>query len=467
MSFIVTIILARLLTPEDFGLIAMVLIFFQLSSVFVEGGFSTALIRKKQISDIQKSTTFIFNLITAIIVYILLFTTAPIIADFFNQESLVPLIRVMAIIIVINSIAIIQRATLTQEIDFKKQTLVRIIAVLISGIIAITMAIKGFGVWSLVAQLIIKELVATVLLWFWSPWRLSFRFSKSVFKELFGFGSKILVIAIIDKFYNQIFNILIGRFYPVSTLGFYSQATTLSNVFIVNFYSTLQRVTYPVLSKFQDDIPKLRNGYRLLIKVSTFAIVPILVLLAVLAEPFIITVVGNKWLPAVPFLQLLCIAGITHHLNSLNFNILLVVGRPDLSLKLEIYKKINITIGIIIGIQFGIYGLVISQVVTAYIAILINSYYSKLLIDYSIIDQLFDIKRSFLFAIAMGLAVFFIYTNSEASNMFQLLTGFTFGLVIYVGMHLISQSEEIIFLKSKVIPRAIHVITREAFPTKG
>ncbi|TNE57480.1 MAG: lipopolysaccharide biosynthesis protein, partial [Bacteroidetes bacterium] len=390
MNFVVTVLLARLLLPEDFGLVAMVMVFFELSSVFVESGFSAALIREKEITEIDKSTTFIFNFVASLVLYTVLFFGAPAISAFFDQPALTPIVRVMGLSLIIGTFSIVQRSVLTQQINFKTQTKVRFFAVAVSGLCAVLMALNGGGVWSLVVRFGVMYLMETVFLWLLTRWTPSLLFSKASFRRLFGFGSKILAAALLDKFFVHVYKLLIGKFFAAATLGFYTQASTFSNMVINTLFRTVQNVTYPVLAKLQDDVEKLKNGYRKILKLSSFIIIPAMVVLGVLAEPVIVTLVGEKWLPSVPMLQLLCLSGLTYHFSSINLNMLLVLGRSDLSLKLEVIKKINIALAIIIGLQFGFYGLIIGEVVTSYVNLIINAYYSKKFLGYALKDQILD-----------------------------------------------------------------------------
>ena len=457
-NFIVTIILARLLTPADFGLVAMVLIFFELSSSFVESGFSTALIREKTISEIDKSTTFIFNLVVSTILYGLLYFSAPAIAAFFEQDMLIWIVRVMGLNLIINSFAIIQRATLTQKIDFKTQTKVRFLAVVISGAVGIGLAFYDYGVWALVAKMGVMAALNTLFLWIVNPWKPSWAFSTESFKRLFGFGSKILAAGLINKFFLQIYNLLIGKFFAAATLGFYTQANNFVNMIKSNLFQTIQKVSYPILAKLQDDLGRLKEGYRKFIKLSSFVIFPSMVGLGVLAEPVLVTLVGEKWLESVPFLQLLCLSGATYHFHAINLNMLLVLGRSDLGLKLEVYKKIIITIAIVIGIRYGIYGLVIGQVISAYIALFINTYYSDKMLHYSLYEQILDVLPSIIISILMGGLIYFFMSYTFLPDIVTLLVGIPIGGLFYIGGHFLAKSEEVAILKRTIIPKTLQLI---------
>ncbi|HMQ87388.1 MAG TPA: lipopolysaccharide biosynthesis protein [Flavilitoribacter sp.] len=461
-NFLVAIILARLLTPEDFGLLAMIMIFFELSNTFIQSGFSYALIREKEISDIDKSTTFIFNFLTAIFFYIVLFFSAPAIARFFHQDILVQIVRVMGLNLIISSAAIIQHTILTQRIDFKTQAKVRFAAVLISGGIAIVMAYKGFGVWSLVARIGLMELASAIFLWVVNPWKISLRFSRQSFRKLFGFGSKLLAEALIDKFFRHIVQVLIGRFFTTAILGFFTQANNFVNMAANTFQQSIQRVTYPVLAKLQDDRVKLKEAYRQIIVMSSFIIVPIMVMMGVLAKPILLTMVGEKWLDAVPFLQLLCMAGVTYHINSVNIDLLLVLGRVDLSLRLEVIKKAVTLIAIAAGgLTYGVFGLVAGQVISNYIALFINTYYTDKYLNYPLGAQIRDVLPSLAFSAAMGVIVVLMQNYITAEDLTYLLGGTAFGVLFYLGGHFLAHTEEMRLLRVVFIPKAMRIVRGE------
>jgi len=464
-NFIITILLARLLVPEDFGLVAMVMVFFEISSVFVESGFSTALIREKNISETDKSTTFIFNLITAVVLYAALFFCAPLIASFFDQSQLVWIVRVMGLNLVIESLGIVQRSALTQEIDFKTQTKARFLAVIGSGVAGVLMAVAGLGVWALVGRIGLMGLMEVFSLWKMNPWKPSFRFSKDSFRRLFGFGSKILSAAILDKFFTHIYKVVIGKFFSAASLGFYSQAGNFTNMIINTLFRTISRVTYPVLSKLQDDLEKLKDSYRKVLKLSSFVIFPAMMLLGVLAEPILVTLVGEKWLPSAPFLQLLCISGATYHFSSVNLNALLVLGRSDLSLKLEVVKKIVIAIAIVVGLQYGIFGLVIGEVISTYINLLINVFYSKKLLKYDLPEQIRDILPTVLITLVSGALVFSLGAALPENALLQMTAGLAAGSLIYLGLHVLAKTEEMEMIRRRIVPQTMQLIARLR-PTK-
>lgn len=455
MNFVFSIVLGRLLLPADFGFVAMVMVVFAISSAFVDSGFSQALIREKDISEADKSTTFIFNLVTSLVVYTILFLAAPSIAAFFKQDSLTNIIRIMGLDLIINAFAIIQLATLTQQIDFKTQTKARFLAVILSGAVAIILAKMGWGVWSLIAKILVMSFTRTVLYWMLQPWKPTWVFSMASFKRLFRFGSKLLISGLLTNIFDNLYNLLIGKFYNASALGLYTQAGNFANIVIKSLYETIQGVTYPILTKLQDDLVRLKDGFRLILRLCSFLMFPTMALLAILAKPVILMLLGEKWVGAAPFLQLLCISGATHHFHSLNLNMLLVLGRSDIGLYLEILKKVIITISILISIQFGVYALVVSQVIVTYVSLFINSYYSNKFLKYSFSAQIQDVLPSLTFSlVAAGIVSFFGHYFNPV-GIFFLFWSTLIGFVIYFGFHLLLQSEEIKLIRGIIIPQTV------------
>jgi O-antigen/teichoic acid export membrane protein len=452
-NFVVNIILARLLTEEDFGIIAMVFVFFEISTTLVYSGLPIALIREKDISEEDKSTTFLFNLAAALLMYAVLFASAPLIASFFDQDILEPIVRVMSVNLILASFSIIQRTLLERELHFKTQTKTRLAAILISGIVGVVMAFAGFGVWSLVTKFVLMSFLDTLFLWIISDWRPRLIFSMPSFRRLFGFGSKILATSFLDRSFAHLSKVVIGRFFSMAALGSYHWANTFSNMVVTSLFQTIQRVSYPLLSKLNTDKDALKKGYRQVLRISSFVMVPSMIGMAALAEPLIIATIGPKWTSAVPFLELLCIAGVAFHLNAINLNMLLVLGRSDLGLALEIYKKIGIALAIAIGVQFGIIGLVIGEVISAYVALLINTAYSKRLLNYSLIEQLGDVKATAIIAVIMGGAVYGVDHLIDAPAFLRVGIGMVVGAGVYFGLHIVSRSSEMELLQNIVVPK--------------
>ncbi len=433
-TFLVGVVLARLLTPNDFGLVAMITVFTAISNTFIDSGFTTALIRKQDCSQHDYSTVFFFNLGVGSLLFLLLYVTAPLISTFFKQPGLTSITRVLALGLIISSISVIQRTILTKNIDFKLQTKISLVSSIGSGVIGIAMAFMGFGVWSLVGQLLSRQLLQSLMLWLGNRWRPSLVFSKSSFKELFGFGSKILASSLLDTVYKNINSLVIGRFFSSATLGHYTNADKFQSVFSSNLTQTIQRVSYPVLSAIQDDLVKLKQAYRKLIINTMMATFALMLGLAAAAKPVILLSIGNQWEQVIPYLQLLCLSGMLYPLHAINLNVINVKGRSDLYLKLEIIKKVIAVPVIVVAIFWGVYALLIGMVVTSVISFFLNSYYSADMIGYSTREQLADILPllgvSIVVAIPMWL-VTFLNWNLFATLAVQIVVGLALSYVIY------------------------------------
>lgn len=457
----VGVVLARLLTPEDFGLVAMLIVFFEVSQSLVDSGFSQALIREERISESDKSTTFCLNVMIAIFLYVLLWILAPKIALFYNNESLIELTRFMGLSIIFQSFTLVQRATLTQQLEFKKITKINITTSVLSGTIGIVLAIQGFGVWALAYKYVALSGLMSIFYFAINPWVPKQFVNKSSFEKLFGFGSKLLLAGILNKLYQNIYKLIIGKFFAAATLGLYTQAKLYVNQVTQSAVSTLQTVTYPILSKAKDDPERLREAYRKIIMASSYVIFPLTMGLAVMAKPLILTLVGVKWIGTVPFLQLICLSGALYHLHSINLNVLKVMGRSDLFLKLEIIKKVNITIAILIGIQFGIWGLLIGSVVSSYIALFINMYYTRSFINYSYKDQFIDLLPIVVMSLPMLIVMYGFVELTSLPNYLELLFGTIIGIIVYLSVTLAAKSTalgHILALLSTKYPRLKQVI---------
>lgn len=401
-TFLVGLVLARILTPAEYGVMAIVTIFIAISNSIVDSGFSNALIRKMKIERVDYNTVFYFNLIVSLVLYILLFLSAPTISVFFKEPILVDVMRGIGWILVINAFAIIPRTILVRNVDFKTQTKVSLISSIFSGVIGIGMALKGFGVWSLVGQQLSRQLLNTIFLWFFCRWRPVLEFSVRSFRELFGFGSKLLLSGLLNTVYKDIYALVIGRCYSAADLGQYTRASQFNTIFSNNLTTVVQRVSYPVLSSIQNEEERLRDAYRRVIKVTMLVTFACMLGMAAVAKPLLMLLIGEKWLPAVYFLQIICFAGMLYPLHAINLNILQVKGRSDLFLKLEIIKKVIATIPIVIGIFWGIELMLWGSVCTSFIAFFLNSYYSAPLIGYPTLHQIKDVVPTF--SISFGVA---------------------------------------------------------------
>ena len=406
-SFVVSIVLARLLTPDDYGLIGLILLFTAICNAIINSGFSTALIRKKNITENDYNTAFIVNIVLSFILYVVLCLGAPLIADFFCREELTLLTRVSSFSMIIGGLAIVQQTRLTKRIDFKTQTKISLISSVISGLIGIVMAYLGYGVWALVVQGLSSQTLRTAMLWFYNKWMPTLTFSRNSFRELFGFGWKMMVSSVLDSFWTQLYQVVVGKFYSPATLGQYTRAKQFSQMFSSNLTTVIQRVTYPVLSDIQDEKERLIIAYRKIIKTTMFITFALMFSLGAVSEPFIYCLIGEKWHEASTYLPLICFVGAFYPLHAINLNMLQVQGRSDLFLGLEIVKKIIGLGPLFVGAFVGIFPMLYTTILTSIISYFLNSYFPGKLLGYTCWKQLKDISLSFFIAFSMAV---FVYT---------------------------------------------------------
>lgn len=448
-SFVIGLILARLLSPADYGVTGMVGIFFAIAGTFIDSGFGSALIRKKDCTDVDYSTAFYFNAVVGLICCVALSLAAPFIADFFNTPILADIVVVMSINMFISSLSIVQGARLTAAIDFKTQAKISLITTIFSGIVGIAMAYNGFGVWSLVWQGVFANILRTILLIFFTRWYPKWQFSKESFKYLFGFGSKILTASLLHTIYANLSTMIIGKHYSAKDLGYYSRGESMASLPSSNITSILGSVTYPILSKIQDDDTRLISVYRKYIAITSMVIFFGMFLLAALAKPLILTLLTAKWLPSVIFLQVFCFALMFDHLCQLNLNILYVKGRSDLVLRLEVIKK-TISISMLVAaIPFGVLAICLSRAIYTQIAVIINTYYTGKLFGLGYFAQVRDFIKYLIFS-AIAVAPAFFLTNTALHPVAVLIIGGLSACLIYwVLVRKDSNYKELIVLVKK------------------
>ena len=459
-TFVVGIVLARLLTPDEYGLIGILTIFIELFNIIIDGGFANALIRKQDAEDIDYSTVFYTNLLLSICMALLLYCSAGFIADFFKREELIPLTHVMSSVVVINALAIVQRTRLTKIIDFKTQTKVSFFSSIFSGVVGITMAFTGFGVWALVGQQIASALMTVVLLWTMSKWLPKWEFSWKSFIEMWSFGWKLLLSGIFNSLSSQVHSAVIGKCFSPATLGQYTRAHQFGSLFSGNFTSVIQRVTFPVLSTIQDDLDRLKSSYKRVIRMTVLPTFILMMLLAACAKPLLITLIGEKWEQASVFLQILCFNMMLFPLNSLNLNAIQVMGRSDLTLKINIIKNLLIIIPVTLGILFNIYWMLVADVVRGYVCYYLNAYYSRYLLNYPIEEQVKDILPSFGVALGCALPTYLISLIPLPSYLLlfiQMILGSVLAFVICEK----SKLPEYIELKGIAMPIINKIIKRK------
>ena len=440
-QFIVSIVLARLLSPDDYGLIGIITIFTTVCTAIINGGFSNALIRTQKPTDEDYNTAFICNLLMSILLYAIVFLCSPLIADFFNRQELVALTRVSSFTMIIGALAIVQQTRLTKRIDFKTQTKITLVASILSGIVGIALALMKFGVWALVVQGIVAQTLRTVLLWFFNHWAPSIRFSKESFNRLFGFGWKMMASGILDSLWTQLYQVIVGKFYSPATLGQYTRAKQFSTMFSSNLTTVIQRVTYPVLSDIQNEKERMVAAYRKIIKTTMFLTFALMFALGAVSEPLLYCLIGSKWHEAATYLPLICLVGSLYPLHAINLNMLQVQGRSDLFLGLEIAKKIIGLAPLFVGAFVGIFPMLYTTVITGIISYFLNSYFSGKLLGYSSWMQLRDIAPSFFISLTMAIVVYCL-KFLPISNWFILPIQIVVGIIVFFFLCKITKIEE-------------------------
>jgi len=432
--FVIQIILARLLLPEQYGLIAMLAIFIALAHAFINSGFAQALVQKKNITLTDESSVFYFNIIISIITTSILWFIAPKIAAFYKQPLLTPLTRVLSLNLIIDALSQIQKTILTRKIDFKSQLKVGVSASLLSGVFGIIMAYRGFGVWALVGQQVSRSLMQTTIFWLVSDWRPAFIISFNSLKGMFSFGSKLLFSGFLNTFFNNIYLVVIGRLFTPEALGFYTRAKSIQQFPVSNLTTIISSVTFPVFARIQDQRNKVKIGAQQSLMILIMIIAPCMLGLAIVARPLVSLVLTDKWLPCVPFIQLLCVVGIIWPLHVINLNVLMALGRSDLFFRLEVLKKILIVISITITYRWGIHAMICGQVAVSILSYYLNSYYSGKLIDYPIREQIFNLAPYLAIAIVMAAGVYSIRWFQIANDVILLVTQILIGVVIYATL---------------------------------
>lgn len=448
-QFVLSIIIARLVAPSEYGLIAMLGIFLAIAQTFIDSGFSNALIQKKDRTEIDYSTVFYFNLVIAIIVYGILFLTSPYIATFYKESQLELVTKWVGLNLIISGLSIVQRAKLTIKLDFKTQAKASLIAVLLSGVIGVILAYKGFGVWALVVQALLNNLLDTLLLWIYAKWRPSLIFSWNSFKALFNFGSKLLLSGLLHTIYANLYTLVIGRKYSATDVGYYNRAYSLAQFPSINIVGIITRAIYPVQCEMQDNDEQLNKSFIQYLRMSCYIIFPLMIGLSVLAKPLILVLLTEKWLPMAELLSILCIAYMWYPIMVINNQILNVKGRTDYFLKAEIIKKI-LAIGILlITMPFGVKILCLGILLYNFLDITIIIYFAKKVVLTGYWQQIKSIIPSLLLSIGMAGCIslsMLIFTHLW----FQLFIGIFVGIISYLIFSYCFQVKEFKFVLSIV-----------------
>lgn len=431
-EFLLMLFMARLLGPKEYGLIGLTSVFIAISSTFVNSGFSSALIRKKNCTNDDFSTVFIFNLFISCLCYFILFIIAPYVSDFYNEPVLCPILRVLGLMLITQAFCAVQNTILTKNIDFKKKTKITVSKNIISGLIGLLCAFLGFGVWALVIQSLTASILFSIMLWSTTDWYPNMHFSKKSFKELFGYGSKLLISSLINTTYGQIYPIVIGKIFSAATLGNFSRARHWGSLGSKNLTAILGGVTFPVLAKIQDDDKRLENVYRRMIRTSCFVIFPIMIGMSAVAHPLTLVFIGEKWEFSAYLLQILCFSMMWYPVHALNLNLLQVKGRSDLFLKLEIIKKIVGICILFISVPLGIVAMCYFNIFSSIICLIINTYYTGKLINVGFLKQMRDIAPTLILSLIMWVIVLFAI-QFIPNKYIQLLVGILIGSAIYIA----------------------------------
>lgn len=449
-SFITNLVLARLLTPKDFGMVGMLMVFIAIADTLIMGGLGSALIQKKKPTDEDYSTVFYWNLMISIVFFILLFLTAPAIAEFYKMPQLGSILRVQGLVLIVGAFNMVQRNQLVKQLKFKKIAQIEILAMCISSVTGIVMAFLGFGVWSLVIKMLLNGFVISLILWFGINWRPLKVFSLDSFKSLFRFGSFMLISNLIETVYTNIQVMIVGRFFSASTLGYYTQAKNLNNVPTMSLSSIVDQVSFPVFSQLQDNLSLLKAGLKKNIKAITFLNFPLSVLLIVIAEPLFKLLFTSKWDASVPFFKILCVFSMLYTINRSNVILFKAVGKINLYLYIQIATQAIGIFFIFVGLQFSLMGMMWGVALTAYISFFINAYYSGKILDYGIQEQLNDVGLTYLLSVVIGIIVWFITISINYHFILLLLLQIGLYTVLYLGFSYLLKIEGLLIYWSVI-----------------
>ena len=444
-AFIQGIILARLLAPAEFGLIAMTQIFFAISRCFIDSGFTTALIRKNNRQAIDYSTVYVTNIVMTSFFSIVLFICAPLIADFYNEEVLTAIVRVNAFLLFINSFIAVQSTRMRINLQFKQLGICNVLVTLVTGITSICLAYLGYGVWALIYPNFLSPIICACFYWHYQHWFPGFSFSWKIWRDYFSFGSKLLASILLNTIWENLYPIIIGKKYSAKDLGFYSKASSYAYLPSKTFQGVIEQVTFPVLCTIQDDDNRLRNAYRRLIRITGYIIFPLLIGIAVLAKPFVVLFLTEKWAASIPYLQVICLAAMWYPIHALNLNLLQLKGRSDLFLILEIVKKVISLIVIIISVPYGVFYMCVGSVVSSFLCLIINTYYTGKLINVGFFTQMRDLLPSLFYSFFMGLIIWF-FSQCLSSLWLQLSLGIPIGVLCYLSVSYIMKSSELQYI---------------------
>ncbi len=448
-SFLVTIILARLLTPEEYGLIALITVFISIADVIIDGGFNTALIQKKEADNDDFSTILIFSLGLSVAVYFFIYLLAPAIANFYRNDQIIAVTRVLSLILVFNAFNSVQRAYVAKHMLFKRLLYSSFGAIVISGAIGIIMAINGFGIWSLVAQVLSNQICTSIIMWFSIKWRPIVRFSTKSFKSLFNYGWKIFVTNIITVAFVQLRKLLIGKFYRPADLAYFEKGEQLPTLIMSNLFTSIQTILFPTFSSVQDDRQKVKSMMRRSTKLSCFFVYPLMVGMVVCAEPLIKVLLTDKWIDVVPFVQILCIANFFRPIAISNWEAIKALGYSDITLKLEVIKKVIDIIILIVSMLISVRAVAWGIVIYNFICVFINLYPNIKLLNYKLTEQFKDAIPTLLISLIMGFAISWI-AFVDIPSWLILISQILLGIIMYISLCIFFKEESFYYLLNHI-----------------
>lgn len=454
-QFIISIIIARILLPSDYGIVGMLSIFLAIAQSFLDSGFASALIQKKERNDVDYSTVFYFNIVVALLLYGLFYVSAPRIASFYNMPILTDITRITTLSLIISGLTIVQQAKLTIDLRFKQLAIASIISVTVSGACGMFMAYNGFGVWALVFQGLISALSRTFILWLSSRWRPRFVFSIVSFKHLFSFGSKLLCSGMINTIYNNLYTLCIGKAFNAAEVGFYNRANQFATLPSMTITQMVVNVNFPILAQIQDDNERLVKTYRKLLRAPLFILIPVLIGIAAVSNPLVEVILGEKWLPCVPYLQILCIGYLFDPLTHINLNLLYVKGKSDLVLRLELIKKPIGFLILFVSLPFGIWWMCFGAALYNFIAFVFNCYYTKKILNYGFFTQIRELANIFIDGILMWIVVTLVMI--PLTNVYiKLFIGIITGVISYLIYAIVTNDQSFKDIQSIILNKRNH-----------
>ena len=453
LSFVSNLILAWYLSAEDFGVVGMISIFISLAETFTDSGLGAALIQKKDTTDIDYSTVFWTNLAFSVFLYVVLFFCAPLIAKFYKMDILVKILRIKAIIIILQGLRLIQTTILQKQLNFKKISIIYLIASIISTVASIVLAILGFGLWSLVAKTLIDITIRTLLFWIVGRWKPLLKFSIQSFKELFSYGFVMLSTSLIITLYEEGQGLIIGKAFSASDLGYYTQAKKLQEVPSNALSQIVNQVTFPVFAKLKDDLEKLKNGLKKIVLGVSYIAFPMMVFFLICSTPIFHLLYKTKWDISIPYFRYLCIVGMIVSVNMMNTNLVKATGYKRLYFRLQIIKRIIGIILILLSIHFGMSGLLIANVIIEYVFYIINATVTNKVINYSLWEQTKDLLPNFILSIVIGLLVYFLFTFISLPNILIILLEFLIYSILFISISALFKFKSFLIFKDIIVSK--------------